>query len=366
MHFRSVALSVLALSLVSACVTEPAPEAANLAPAGHNAPVVHGQVFVMAMAETEPVSTLGDAADDPAFWRHPADAARSLVLGTDKRVGLLAYALDGTEVQSLPIGRLNNVDVRQSADRPFDIATASNRDTNAVSIFLIDRESGEISHAGDVPTGKEEPYGLCQALDNGRDLAGVTYKDGTVQIFDFAVSETGVSGDLYKTLKFESQLEGCVFDEVNGKLFVGEEAHGLWVVGWRDDVPLPQLIDRVGSGTGLVADVEGVSIWRGAAGEGWIVASAQEEDRYVVYERKAPYAWRGSFSILANDALGIDGVSHTDGLDVYSGALPGFPRGLLMVQDDANPNKGENQNFKLVSWADVEAALGLPELEPES
>lgn len=328
-------------------------------------PVLENQKFVMAIAETEPVGSQGDAADDPALWRHPEDAARSLVLGTDKRLGLMAYGLDGREVQSLPIGRLNNVDVRQSADRAFDVALASNRDTDGISVFLIDRSSGAISHKGDVPTGMTEPYGICQALDNGRDLAGVTYKDGTVQIFDISIAEDALSGELVSTLKFDTQLEGCVFDEVNGTLFIGEEARGLWVVAWRDAEAQPALIDTVGSGTGLVEDVEGVSLWRGAGGEGWIVVSAQGEDRYIVYERKAPHAPRGSFSVVANEALGIDGVSHTDGLDVYSGALPGFPRGILIVQDDANPRKGENQNFKLVSWADVEAALALPVLDAE-
>jgi 3-phytase len=358
MRLSTSAAAILTLSL-AACATD-AQRAVKAA-----SPVVPGQVFVMASAGTEPVSTLGDAADDPAFWRHPADAGRSLVLGTDKRVGLYTYRLDGSNVQQLPIGELNNVDARQDAGRAFDVATASNRTTDSVSVFLIDRESGVFSHHGDVPTGRTEPYGLCQARDAGRDLAGVTYKDGTVQIFDIEIGEETVSGSLVSTLKFETQLEGCVFDEVNGKLFIGEENHGLWVVGWRDETPLPQLIDQVGSGTGLAADVEGVSIWRGAAGEGWVVVSAQGEDRYVVYDRKAPYTVRGSFSIVANEALGIDGVTHTDGLDVFSGALPGFPRGLLMVQDDANPNKGENQNFKLVSWADIEEALGLPELDAE-
>lgn len=362
MRLAVSATAILALSL-AACAAGTAP--AGLTPDEARSPVVEGQVFVMASAETEPVSTLGDAADDPAFWRHPADAASSLVLGTDKRSGLIAYDLAGRHVQSLLIGELNNVDVRQSADRAFDVAFASNRTTDSVSVFQIDRATGEIRHSGDVATGMTEPYGLCQARDGGRDLAGVTYKDGTVQIFDIEISADSISGSLVSTLKFDTQLEGCVFDEVNGQLFIGEENHGLWVVAWRDETPLPVLVDQVGSGTGLAADVEGVSIWRGAAGEGWVVASAQGEDRYVVYDRKAPYTPRGSFSILANEALGIDGVTHTDGLDVFSGALPGFPRGLLMVQDDANPNKGENQNFKLVSWADVEAALGLPELAAE-
>lgn len=85
----------------------------------------------------------------------------------------------------------------------------------------------------------------------------------------------------------------------------------------------------------------------------------------MVYDRQAPHAHRGSFSIVPNEALGIDGVSHTDGLEIHSGALPGYPRGLLIVLDEANPGKSENQNFKLVSRADFEAALALPVLAVE-
>ena len=62
---------------------------------------------------------------------------------------------------------------------------------------------------------------------------------------------------------------------------------------------------------------------------------------------------------------GIDEVTHTDGLDVFSGALPGYPRGMLVVQDDGNPAKEQNQNFKMIDWSSVETALGLPILEAE-
>jgi 3-phytase len=115
----------------------------------------------------------------------------------------------------------------------------------------------------------------------------------------------------------------------------------------------------------LVVDVEGISIWRGQDGKGWIVASAQAADRYVVYDRQAPHAVMGVFTLVANREAGIDKVTHTDGLDVFSGALPGYPRGLLVVQDDGNPNSEQDQNFKLVDWSSIEAALGLPVLDAE-
>ncbi|ABI78101.1 3-phytase [Hyphomonas neptunium ATCC 15444] len=349
--FRPTLATLLTLS-AAACATAPAP-------------IIDGQQFVMASVETTPAGAQGDAADDPAVWLHPADPEKSLILGTNKQVGLVVYALDGSEVQNLPIGLVNNIDVRQSADRSYDVAIASNDQVNAISVFMIDRQTAAVSHTGDIPTGMIEPYGICQGRENGRDLAGVTYKDGTLQIWEMSAAPEGVAGDLLKTVKLETQLEGCVFDEANGLMFVGEENRGLWTVAYREDAPTPALIDTIDGPNGLVADVEGVSIWKGANGAGWVVASAQEDDRFVVYERQAPHAPRGSFSIIANETVGIDEVSHTDGIDVFSGALPGFPRGVLVVQDDGNPRSGQDQNFKIVNWADVEAALGLTELNAE-
>ncbi|MFN4225659.1 MAG: phytase [Hyphomonas sp.] len=348
---RTTLLAALASVSVAGCASKP--------------PVLANQVMVMAALETDPAGARGDAADDPALWRHPADAAQSLILGTNKKEGLVVYDLDGKEQQRLPIGLLNNVDLRQSADRPYDVALASNDEVNAISVFLIDRASGTVTHRGDVPTNRMEPYGICSASEDGQDLAGVTYKDGTVEVWTISASPSELSGTLVRTMKLDTQTEGCVFDEAQSLIFVGEENRGLWKFAYREEAPTAVLVDEIGGPAGLVADVEGVSIWRGKDSEGWIVVSAQSANRFVIYDRKVPHTPRGSFSISANPALGIDEVTHTDGLDVFSGPLPGWPRGIIIAQDDANPRKGMNQNFKVASWADVEAALNLPQYEAE-
>lgn len=322
-------------------------------------PVLSDQVMVPAAMETAPAGASGDAADDPAMWRHPADAAKSLILGTNKQEGLVVYRLDGSEAQRLPIGRINNVDLRQSPERPYDVAFASNDQVNAISVFVIDRDSGEVSHRGDVPVTRTEPYGICSGREDGRDYAAVTYKDGAVEIWAVSFGAAELTGQLVKTIQLSTQLEGCVFDEAQGLLFIGEEGRGLWKASYRDDAPVPALIDEIGNAPGLVADVEGISLWRGKDTTGWIVVSAQSANRFVVYDRQAPHTPRGSFTVVANAELGIDDVTHTDGLDVFSGALPGYPRGIVMVQDDGNPKSGQDQNFKVASWADIEAALGL-------
>ena len=65
------------------------------------------------------------------------------------------------------------------------------------------------------------------------------------------------------------------------------------------------------------------------------------------------------FTVTASADGSIDAVTHTDGLDVNSAPLPGFPNGLLVVQDDGNPDSGVDQNFKLVDWTLIRDALGL-------
>lgn len=348
---RPVLLAAVSVLAIPACATAP--------------PVLPDQALVTASMETAPAGARGDAADDPALWLHPQDAAKSLILGTNKQEGLVVYNLDGSEAARLPIGLINNVDIRQFTERSYDVVMASNDQVNAISVFLIDRATGTVSHRGDVPTGRLEPYGICSGREGGRDLAGVTYKDGTAEIWAVSASPAELTGELLKTVKLATQLEGCVFDEAQGLIFVGEENQGLWKMAYRDAAPVPEQIDVVGGAAGLVADVEGVSLWRGKDGAGWIVVSAQSDNRFVVYDRKAPHTAMGSFSIGENAALGIDAVTHTDGLDVFSSALPGYPRGIMTVQDDGNPRKGQDQNFKVVSWADVETGIGLPVLEAE-
>ena len=88
--------------------------------------------------------------------------------------------------------------------------------------------------------------------------------------------------------------------------------------------------------------------------------SNQGADNYAVYRREGDNAFVGFFSIVANDELGIDGASETDGLEVTSAALGRhFSQGVLVVQDGRNITPVERQNFKLVPWERVAAALGL-------
>ena len=46
-------------------------------------------------------------------------------------------------------------------------------------------------------------------------------------------------------------------------------------------------------------------------------------------------------------------MSDTDGIEVTPVSLPGYPDGILVVQDGYNTFPDANQNFKIVSWSEV-------------
>ena len=304
--------------------------------------------------ETAPMLGRGDQADDPAIWVTDSKDQASLILGTNKDEGLHVYDLSGNEVQFLDVGAINNVDLRGR------YAVASNDELNALSWFVVSRNAAEpVLHIGDTPVDAIEPYGVCLGQDDRGLVAAVTYKTGLVEFWRADQSkDADIAAMLERTVQLPSQLEGCVFDDTQGLIFIGEEAFGLWALSYGDATAEPYVVDRIEDANGLVADVEGVSLYWAPNG-GYIIASAQEADRFVIYDRLPPHAPRGIFSISASEDGAIDEVSHTDGLDVVSAALPGYPAGLLVVQDDGNPQSGVDQNFKLVDWAQVVAALGL-------
>lgn len=337
-------VALLTIVSVFGCASEPEVAAVSVTP-------------VPAAAETDAMKGEGDRADDPAIWVHPETPAESLILGTNKEEGLYVYDLAGSERQRLPVGRVNNVDVRGS------LAVASNDEVGGLSWFGILKtpSHGQVLHLGDTLLTRVEPYGVCLGQSGDQLLTAVTYKDGTLEIWDVEVGAGRrlPAIELFREVSFGSQLEGCVFDDQNRRLFIGEEEYGVWSLDLESADAAPASVDTIGAGNGLVADVEGLSLYIGERDRGFLVASAQAADRFVVYQRRPPHRPLGVFSVVANPDGSIDGVSHTDGLDISSAAMGRFPAGVVVVQDDGNPASGVDQNFKLVDWREIERALGL-------
>ncbi|WP_193161782.1 phytase [Microbulbifer hainanensis] len=319
--------------------------------------------LVAAHAETDPVASAGDAADDPAIWIHPQDAAASLILGTDKKHGLNVYGLNGELRQQFAVGRVNNVDLRP-VDLPGinAIAAASNRSTPGINLFAIS-DSGVVESLGLLPLDMPDPYGLCMYRRDHRDFVWVTDKKGGLQLLEIVLDDNGRDWQLRPraNLKVASQVEGCVADDERHTLFFGEEDRGIWrldISAFLAGEGKPQLVAEV-DGENLVDDVEGMGLYHDGD-SGYLVVSSQGNNSYALYSRDGS-RFVGHFRVDGNPGLGVDGSSETDGLEVTSAPLgAAYSQGLLVVQDGRNRMPAETQNFKLVAWADIAERFRLP------
>ncbi|QPL30016.1 phytase [Pseudomonas fragi] len=320
-------------------------------------------VSVKPAVQTEVVMSQGDAADDPAIWVHPQTPALSRVLGTNKQQGLEVYDLQGKRVQHLPVGRLNNVDVRPGFElggRTVDLAVATNRDHNSLSVFSIDRATGTVQAAGEIATPVTDIYGLCLfKAPSGEIYSFANDKDGTFVQHRLYTKGDKVEGELVRQFKVATQPEGCVADDRNQRLFLGEEDVAVWAVDARPDQPAT-LTSVIKVGGPVHDDIEGMGLYQ-TEKDNYLVISSQGNDSYVVVDAEPPYALRGAFRVGVNAAAGIDGASETDGLEVTSANLGGaWSKGMLVVQDGRKRMPEQAQNFKYIPWSEVAKALRLP------
>lgn len=311
--------------------------------------------LVAATAETDPVDTAADAADDPAIWRNPADPAKSLVIGTDKKAGIHVYSLAGKRLSFTPADRLNNVDLRTVGTRV--IAAASDRadvDAAHVSLFTLDTAAARLVPLGRFPVGPGEAYGMClwtRARDHA--LFGfVVLKDGRIDQVAIDVSGGLPKVTTVRSMKLASQAEGCVVDDRTGLLYVAEEDVGLWRFDADPAAPATATPIAQVDGKTLVADAEGLALAPSGRRGGYLVVSSQGDNAYTLY-RLPGVTYAGRFRIGGG---AIDGTSDTDGIDLMLGDFgPAYPGGLFVAQD--GDNAPDTQNFKFVSWTAVRRAL---------
>jgi 3-phytase len=341
----------MALVVLAACSDDDeGPSAVPRSPAD-------GAPVVTAAVETDPVPHADDAADDPAIWIDPSDARRSTIIGTDKDGGLAVYDLDGHQLQYLPDGQLNNVDLRNGfslGGAAVSLVTAGDRGDNTIAVYKVDAGTRRLENVAARPIKADVAiYGSCMytSQTSGKTYFIATSETGDIEQWELFDAGGKVDGRKARTLRPDSgKSEGCVADDESGRLYVAEENSGIWRYGAEPDAGTDRVkVDSVGKGH-LVADVEGLAIATTAGGAGYLIASSQGDNAYAVYERSGTNTFVRRFRIGAG--RGIDGVEETDGIDVTSSDLGGpFTSGLFVAQDGANP--GAHQNFKLVPWGSV-------------
>ncbi|MBN3949673.1 MAG: phytase [Nostoc sp. NMS7] len=347
-----------------------------------------------------PTSQRADA-DDPAIYVNATNAADSLVLTSVKNAGLRVYDLSGNLLQTVNPGgiRYNNIDLQYGfklGNQSIDIAVASDRGNDKLAIFKInpnpitpgqylenitDSNIGTIFQASPF----QPPYSTSTRSSYGvtlyrspvtNDYYVFTSRRETGDIAQFKLVDKGngkIGTELVREFTIPSpttegrspQTEGMVVDQETGFLYIAQEDVGIWKFQAEPDGGTTgKLIDRVRfeGGSHLTDDAEGLTIYYGKNGTGYLLASSQGDSTFVAYTREGNNEYVGNFAIGNNGS--IDSVQESDGADVINVPLgPNFPFGLFVTQDgDNQPAKtidGENvnSNFKLVPWENIANAL---------
>ncbi|MGF1570277.1 MAG: phytase [Nodosilinea sp.] len=366
--------------------------------------------------EEDGATPLTGDSDDPAIWVHPTDASKSVVFATLKDGGLVSFDLQGNVLETFRPAdfgdiRYNNVDLvygfsaqgmLAGSEVKMDLAVLSDRANDTLAILAIDPETGAITDVTSldmletifgVDDGEATAYGLATYTSpvSGKAYAFVTQADGNKVAQLELVAQIGPADEFYVTAELvrtielpvptgdpvDSQAEGLVIDQELGLLYVAlENEVGILRFSAEpdggSDFTLVQSIDR----EGLVPDIEGLNIYYGPNGTGYLIANSQGDSSYAVFSREGTNEYLGSFIVGANGD--IDQVNESDGLDVINVPLgDAFPNGLLVLQDGANDpqNAVENDdevennstNFKFVPWENVAGSFENPLLvDPSS
>ena len=316
---------------------------------------------VTAAFETPVMASAGDSADDPAIYINTNGGG--FIAGTDKQAGLYIYNLDGYQREFMPVGMINNVDLREGfkyQGREYVLLVASDDETNAIVTMLYDPKADDFltPQNARIATGIVSPYGICLGkMTDGSFHAGVTTKDGRFVQYEMLYS-SGMQATKLREISVAKQTEGCAFDDRSGKVYVAVEEGDLSHYNSAPDADGAATEIASIRNYGLKADLEGVTVYEDGADGGYVIVSSQGNNSYGVF--KLPdLSFAGRFSIIDAE---FDGVTSTDGIAVTSMPTDRFPRGFLVVQDDMDDTSPRNdelkkQNFKIIDWRVIEGQL---------
>ena len=344
----------------------------------------YSDVFeVFPLYETPAIDTRGDAADDPAIWINKEFPALSIIFATDKRSGIYAYDLRGSQITFSPAGNINNVDLRTFkldyttdngvVKKDYTFLFGSNRSLNTIDLWIFFDEgiNRSMRNRANLRYSKfsinEKPdfriksesniYGICAGVHPQYGLIAFVTEDEGPNVEVYYLGANGL--ELLATLDNGGESEGCVFDDENLTLFISEEnlRGNLKAHKFDKDFNLtgdPFVIDsREGN---IVGDPEGVTVYKTDQNKGFIILSSQGDSKFNIYNRQQPYEFIKSFKISSTND--IDGVSDTDGIDAVSVNL-NCDFDFESSTDDNSKNRIEKEEESNEFWLDTLAEENL-------
>ncbi len=277
------------------------------------------------------------------------------VLGAGALGGLEVYATDGARLGATPAGESAGVDVSYGFNlngAPVTVVASLDKTRNALRLFRMDGEALTEIGARDMPLGfAGENVCLFHSRLDGALYAFIVGDGGEIdQQLIFANADGRLDARQMRRLNVISTVKQCVVDEASATVYASEETVGIWRFSAKPEAyAAPVLIASPRFGH-LTEEVGGLALHDGGPGARWLIASDASAGRLNVYDRDADDAYIGSATVSGpggGEPLGEPGP-----MKGLSAAVAGFPNGMLLVTDE------DGSNFKLVSMADLAAALG--------
>jgi 3-phytase len=301
--------------------------------------------------------------DDPAIWVDPTDSTRVLIIGTDKggdtgQGGLYAFDLAGKIVSRVqPLQRPNNVDIGYLdlvSGGLLSVAVATERYTNSIRVFrlpdLLPVDGGGIPvFEGD---SLRDPMGVAIYKDMAtREVYAIVGRKsgpttGYLGQYRLTVDSTGqVRGQFVRkfgTYSGQKEIESIAVDAELGYVYCSDEGVGVRKYYAHPDSTSREL--ALFATEKFTQDHEGISIYKHKDGTGFILVSNQQDNSFHVYPREGASGDPHQHPLLKVVPVS---TNESDGSEVTSRALPGFPRGLFIAMSD-------DGTFQYYRWEDLQ------------
>jgi 3-phytase len=292
--------------------------------------------------------------------------------------GVYVFGLDGKLKHTIaPLDRPNNVDVEYGfrlGGRAVDIAVVTERLKNRLRVYSIAADGSAVYDVARNglrvmlgTTGEAaQPMGIAlyKRPRDGAVFAIVAPKTGGAfnYLWQYRLEDANGEARIRFVRRFGAfsrigptpngigEIEAVVVDDALGYVYYADERFGIHK--WHADPDHPDAGKELAvlGRQGYHGDREGLAIYTRPDGTGFLVSSDQVPGatRLMIYSRAGRPGNPHDQPLMAAVPTGADS---TDGLDVTSKALPGFPDGLLVMMNSAP------KNFLMYRWSTVLARV---------
>ncbi|RMF26513.1 MAG: phytase [Bacteroidetes bacterium] len=363
--------------------------------------------------ETRPLNNKIATVGDPAIYVNEANPKLSLVFGTDRRTGILAYDLEGKLAARYNAGYVYSLDVEPAFPmngKKIVLLAAANRAENALILFQFLPETKRLLNiTGEkIMSSVDGATAVCLFYSRFRrkHYAFLSGMDGKIEQWELNPVDGRIEATLVRTLELGDACLGLAADEELEFLYASAATKGIWKIPADPYKGSSKVkVDDILTNRNLKMEIRGLALFFGPRGKGYLLAVSQGNNSIAVYEREGDNRYLGSFvttssaslppapppnepelpKILSKNGKGtqsngklkttvvkkapdrnsnlseeVDAVRGFSSIAVTNRYLnEEFPFGLLVLEDNANTSKSgpARPNYKFISWEKVARAF---------